>query len=777
MPPIISNNTRYDLPPKLRVGNRGTDAGDSLYNIPNPTDRNGAQIGRSGVAFVIKLNNNGIAQWARFINSSDDDDVVDMAIDSSNNIYVIGNSIAANLSNISDNIKFGNDFYLKPQNSGTMVYLAKLTSDGNSSYFKWFDKMKAQCVTVDSQTVYVGVSSTATNDNKYYFTSSNNLVYATLNQIATRIGTYDKPANGIVGIISLDTVSGINPLGATWIESNTTALREIKVKDNMLHLLGDTDIISSSLTVSATYNTTTSITKPVTSNKAVFVARYELDALLNNNIIKSVPDNYNLATPAYALMTTLTTYPTTKSNKVKDMLWIDGSGIEAAASFTIDILGNYYVGGFSTSSEQSIRLGKISKLLKPVTSGDAVFMAKLVTEKIPSAPTITSVIPGDKTAIVSFTPPIDNGRSPILKYIVYQYPVATGQTVRTIEGTSSPITISGLVNGVSYSFKVKAVNLLGEGLFSNQSETIVPQGVPSKMVQPTVTAGDASVTLTFTIPLSNGSGITKYIVSQYPAVNNVIRTIEYNFGQSPITVTELTNGKTYNFSIKAVNGIGAGEDSFLSNSVTPLGPPSIPRNIQVTRGNQNIVVNFNPSQSTGGSQIKQYNVQYKPVSSITAPSQITVIPPTQTTQATTLSATITGLQNGVEYNVQVNATNKKLFTSALSEPSTITPATTPYTIIVLSAVAGDSSAILNFTVPNNGGDAITSYIVTPYIDTIIPSDPITFTTTQLPLVVSGLTNNTMYTFKVKAVNSIGAGAEGLSANAVMPKKVENVKQL
>ncbi len=76
----------------------------------------------------------------------------------------------------------------------------------------------------------------------------------------------------------------------------------------------------------------------------------------------------------------------------------------------------------------------------------------------------------------------------------------------------------------------------------------------------------------------------------------------------------------------------------------------------------------------------------------------------------------------------------------------------------VSATAGNGSATVSWTAPNNGGSAITSYTVTPYIGstaqtpvTVSGSPPATSAT------VTGLTNGTSYTFTVSATNAVGTG--------------------
>ena len=87
----------------------------------------------------------------------------------------------------------------------------------------------------------------------------------------------------------------------------------------------------------------------------------------------------------------------------------------------------------------------------------------------------------------------------------------------------------------------------------------------------------------------------------------------------------------------------------------------------------------------------------------------------------------------------------------------------------VTATAGNAAATVSWTAPGNGGSAITSYTVTPYIGataqtpmTVTGSPPATSAT------VTGLTNGTSYTFTVTATNANGTGPASAPSNAVTP---------
>jgi hypothetical protein len=94
--------------------------------------------------------------------------------------------------------------------------------------------------------------------------------------------------------------------------------------------------------------------------------------------------------------------------------------------------------------------------------------------------------------------------------------------------------------------------------------------LPNAPTIETVVAGNAQATVPFTAPSSDGgSAITSYTAISSPG--GITGTISQS-GSGSITVTGLTNGTAYTFSVTATNAIGTSPASDASSSITPVSP-------------------------------------------------------------------------------------------------------------------------------------------------------------------------------------------------------------
>ncbi len=98
----------------------------------------------------------------------------------------------------------------------------------------------------------------------------------------------------------------------------------------------------------------------------------------------------------------------------------------------------------------------------------------------------------------------------------------------------------------------------------------VSASVPGAPTNVAATAGNASATLTWAAPVSNGgSAITGYAVTPY--IGTAAQTTQtFASPATTETATDLSNGTAYTFTVAAINAVGTGPNSAVSNSVTPV---------------------------------------------------------------------------------------------------------------------------------------------------------------------------------------------------------------
>jgi hypothetical protein len=384
----------------------------------------------------------------------------------------------------------------------------------------------------------------------------------------------------------------------------------------------------------------------------------------------------------------------------------------------------------------------------------------------PNAPSAVTAIGGNGSALVSWSAPASDGGSPVTSYTVTPFIGATAQTPVTVTGNppATSTTVNGLTNGTAYTFTVKATNAVGTGTASTPSNGVTPTGPPGAPTGVTATAGNGSAQVTWTAPASNGgSAITSYTVT--PFIGTTAQTPVTVSGSPPATSTTvngLTNGTAYTFTVTASNSVGAGSASGASNSVTPTGPPGVPTGVTATAGNGSAQVTWTAPASNGGSPITSYTVT--PFIGTTAQTPVTV-----TGNPPATSTTVNGLTNGTTYTFTVKATNVLGTGAASAASNPVTLPTAPAAPTGVIATAGNGSAQVTWTAPANGGSAITSYTVTPFIGTTAQT-PVTVTGNPpaTSTTVNGLTNGTAYTFKVTATNAIGTSPASVASSSVTP---------
>jgi hypothetical protein len=186
----------------------------------------------------------------------------------------------------------------------------------------------------------------------------------------------------------------------------------------------------------------------------------------------------------------------------------------------------------------------------------------------PGVPLTVSATGGNAQATVSWSAPASSGSSAITGYLAR----ATQDTAKSCAWTTGALScvITGLTNGTSYTFVVRASSAAGTSAFSAASAAVTPATVPGSPTAVTATVASAtSVLVTWTAPTSTGGlPVTDYYVTGAPGGQLCYSPA---VASPSCTVTGLTAGVSYTFTAVAANAAGNSPASAPSNAVTPGG--------------------------------------------------------------------------------------------------------------------------------------------------------------------------------------------------------------
>jgi hypothetical protein len=390
---------------------------------------------------------------------------------------------------------------------------------------------------------------------------------------------------------------------------------------------------------------------------------------------------------------------------------------------------------------------------------------------VPDPPTAVTASVGDSSVALSWAVPDDDGGSALTGYVV-QYSSDGGVTWTTdtadCTSTATSCTVTGLTNGTSYQFNLTATNAIGSSTPASSATAVTPMAIPGPPTNVTATAGAGSATVSWTAPGDDGgSALTGYVV-QYSSDGGTTWTTDTAdcTGTAPTcTVNGLTNGTSYLFQVAATNAVGTSTTAATATAVTPITVPDAPSGLSVVSSSGTAILNWTGVDNDGGSPVTGFEAQY----SIDGGLTWTNVP---TCDGVLDDCTITGLANGTTYVFQVAAINAVGAGAYSTSSDPTTPGAVPAPPTNVTAAAGDTTASISWTAPTDtGGRLLTGYVVEYSSDggNTWTADTTDCSGTATTCIVTGLTNNTAYVFRVSAVTALGTSDPTGASAAVTPR--------
>lgn len=190
---------------------------------------------------------------------------------------------------------------------------------------------------------------------------------------------------------------------------------------------------------------------------------------------------------------------------------------------------------------------------------------------------------------------------------------------------------------------------------------------PTTPATPTATAGTTSATVTWTAPEANGSPVTAYVLTPY--LGGVAQTpVTVDGSTTNRTLTGLTAGGSYTFTVAATNAYGTSAASPASAAVVPYTLPGAPAITAVSAGTTSATLTWTAPSSTGFTPVTGY---------VVTPYVGTVAQTPTTFSGTTTTRTVTGLTPGTAYTFRVAAVNAAGTGPASDSSGAVTPNASP----------------------------------------------------------------------------------------------------
>ena len=364
----------------------------------------------------------------------------------------------------------------------------------------------------------------------------------------------------------------------------------------------------------------------------------------------------------------------------------------------------------------------------------------------PDAPALPSINPGDRKFSLSWNEPSGNGLA-ISQYLVaYRACTATDSdtAVKTCDtnptwgnwaernygAASTAATITGLTNGTKYEARVRARNANGVGPWSPTANT-TPLAAPSTPNGLALERGHTQLVVSWNESAARGSTITGYTVeyrdctatrkdcTSSPRWNATWTPQAVTDGTTTTEITPLTNDTAYQVRVRADSATGNSGWSTIKSAI-PAAVPAAPAVGTPEPDDRQLRVTW-PEPADRDSTIEHYEVAYRACTATDGNTAVKTCDAGTTATwgnwrlhgdtGASLSRIITGLTNGVAYQVRARAQNEKGWGPWSETPAVGTPVGAPSAPTTPRVTTGDLELAVNWIVPRANGSVIDGYDV------------------------------------------------------------------
>ena len=389
---------------------------------------------------------------------------------------------------------------------------------------------------------------------------------------------------------------------------------------------------------------------------------------------------------------------------------------------------------------------------------------------------LTFTAPFSETATVTGTPRLALTIGSTTRYANY----ASGTNTRTLTFTYvvqtalADIDINGIALATSLELNGGSIQDLATNTLSNftlTAPTLTSVLVAQRPGAPTIdsiTATSGQLAIAFTPGAANGSAITNYEFSTNNGVNWTTRSPVAT--TSPLTITGLTNGQSYNVRLRAINSAGSGESS-TAVSATPTAV--------IVGGGSDISITYGQSGSssafsaTGGTGVYTYSLSATPSgvsisgSTVTASTSTPAGIYTQNVIATDNGSTPQSGSKAFTINVAKAST-----TISISLPNSATNAALGGAVTITATVsrAGAVNFRLGGSTISGCGSAAAATTTATCSWTPASLGSVSLTAIFTPTDASNFETSTSTTLSITVVNGVSTVTLSLAGGTTTPSK-------